>query len=149
MTDDQSPRPADEPERVLVQITCADTKWHGGRPFFIDELERHEPRPGFPLDLWVPTGRQVGWRWATPEERAVEHLDVASGQLVSTQKVGIVGNSPSRTMCRYSDTRAEFVCPKCRYLVPVTWAKLNPILDRLAEHGVSSISLQAVAARLR
>lgn len=148
MTDGISPLQSD-PEPALIQITCADTKWHGDRPFFIDELERHEPRPGFPLDLWVTTGRHLGWRRATAEERAVEHLDVASGQMVRIQKIGVDGVSARRTTTRYSETGAEFVCPKCRYRVPVTWVNLNPILERLAEHGVSSISLQAVAARLR
>lgn len=40
-------------------------------------------------------------------------------------------------------------CPKCRKQRPLTWEKLVPLLEQVAGHGVSRLTLQSVAAILR
>jgi hypothetical protein len=124
-----------------IDVVCADHHWHDpkGPPFVVAALaQTEEPPPARPWRL--KEEMQTGVRkeaWTSPFTQQESTIDVA------------VPRSDDRIMSTENAQGVSLVCPKHPYAVPLTWAKLVPILDGLVAAGVLRISLQALAARVR
>lgn len=135
-----------------LRIVCADKKWHGHKPFVIDDV--------YPTPLREFLGDEEGWYdertipdltvWM-PLQRTVRRFLVQDGQ---GRPLGYDALNPSadRRWIQSGIPGLSLLCPKCGFGVPPRKADmvlLWQIFDQLVTAGVSTVSLQGVAGRLR
>ena len=114
---------------MTIEVYCGDSS-HAPRRF--SWVPSRDTASGLNHEVWGTLWHPVGWPW--PKGFIMRGLTV--------QALGYTGfTGPDRLTY-------EFKCDWCKCTVPVRGEKLKLILDTLDEHGVSSLSLTGLAARL-
>lgn len=133
-----------------IVITCGD-KFHEAGPLtlYTFAYERHRPRGRFPN---VPNMFREGWTdesVISPDKREPSLFRTRRSPAISLDEHDRPQGIDDGPMGR---ERYNLSCGDqnlgCRDAVVVRRETLDPILDTLSQHGVASITLQALRARI-
>ncbi len=98
---------------------------------------------------WVSASSWV--RSGSPRSGKIAGMDAAGALVDGDRYLGAPASADLTDHWENADlrTRFAFECPKCGFKVTARRDKLDPVLDRLADASVPSISLRGLAVSIR